>query len=425
MIKIGKPYITKDNEKATLNCFVKIDDKEDNIWFKVDLKFSDYLCHERADAYLIAVLDYAMRHGHDINVDAPVTESLLYNIETILLPALKENNPNIHIPHISAPTDNSQLPCAGAVATGISCGVDSLHTLAEQELYPFEGFKITHLTFNNVGSHGEGERAKRLFEQRITRSRRFSEEYGYTFVTGDSNLMDVIIQSHFKTHTYSSMFAVYCLQKLYSTYFYSSAGYKFNELDLDIENPHNCSGTYELLLLSVLSTPQLRIYSSGMGKSRFDKISEVIHYEPSYKYLNVCIMEDENCGHCEKCVRTMLGLDAARALDKYSLVFDTQYYKTHRKEYINKLYLFANDGDHPHDHIEMLPFFKKDITIRVRFNYFKYLIHKKAKIANRKTKDIVKTTLPFLTPVYAKFLSIATPPTETVDYQRIIKYLQQ
>ena len=61
--------------------------------------------------------------------------------------------------------------------------------------------------------------------------------------------------------------------------------------------------------------------------TRMTKLKKVVDYVPSYRYLNVCLKDGDNCGVCEKCVRTLLGLDALGKLDEYNQVFDTQYYK--------------------------------------------------------------------------------------------------
>lgn len=226
MIKIGKPQVKSDASTATLFTDITIDGDSKEVWFKVDKKYGAYLCYERGDAFVIAVLNYAMRNHHDIVSEAPLTEDLYYNIDKYLVDAIAQYNSNFYRPQITAEVASEPLPCAGAVGTGISCGVDSLHALACQTSMKFKKHNITHLTFNNVGSHGEGERAEKLYHARLERPRRFAEEYGFEFVASDSNLQNVVEQNHFKSHTYSSMFAVYCLQKLYSVYYYASSGYK-------------------------------------------------------------------------------------------------------------------------------------------------------------------------------------------------------
>ena len=370
MIRIEKPFIIQEEGKSVLNAYVTIGEKREKIWFKVDEIFGQYLCYERGDAYLIAVLNYAMRNGHDIVSDAPITEDLLYNIEMYLIDGLIEYNPSFHRTIISADVASESLPNAGAVGTGISCGIDSLHALANEQNKKYPKHCITHLTFNNVGSHGEGEQAHKLYEKRIQRPRQFAEEYGFVFVASDSNLMDVVKQSHFQTHTYSSMFAVYCLQKLYSVYYYASSGHKYHEFNL--VDRGGGSGEYELLSLPVFSTRQLIIYSEGANKSRMEKIKSIATYKPSYKYLNVCLMEGDNCGRCEKCVRTMMGLDAINVLDKYEAVFDVDYYRSHHKWYMRQM--LKRITEHKHDYFEIYSYFKKQMTLDLYFFKMVYYI---------------------------------------------------
>lgn len=369
MIKIGKPQVKSDASTATLFTDITIDGDSKEVWFKVDKKYGEYLCYERGDAFVIAVLNYAMRNHHDIVSEAPLTEDLYYNIDKYLVDAIAQYNNDFYRPQITAEVASEPLPCAGAVGTGISCGVDSLHALACQTSMKFKKHNITHLTFNNVGSHGEGERAEKLYHARLERPRRFAEEYGFEFVASDSNLQNVVEQNHFKSHTYSSMFAVYCLQKLYSVYYYASSGYKYHEFRL-YDIPGSSCGSYEMLSLPLLSTHNLRIYSEGEGMSRMTKLKSVVKYAPSYKYLNVCLDEGDNCGKCEKCVRTLLGLDALGALDKYSPVFDIAYYRKHKKWYLQQMLIQMAHGKH--DYFEMYPYFKNEITLGMRIKVLPY-----------------------------------------------------
>ena len=371
MIRIEQPQLVSNENESRLETYVSIDGDKKKIWFSVDKEYEPYLCWERSDAYVIAVLNYAMRNGHDIECDAPLTEDLYYNIDKYLIDAIKQYNPNFYRPIITAPISSDVLPCAGAVGTGISCGVDSLHALASQTGLKFNKHNITHLTFNNVGSHGEGEKAQKLFKERLELPKIFANEFGYKLVISNSNLMDVVEQNHFKSHTYSSMFPVYCLQKLYSIYYYASGGYKYSEFSLtDIVS--QCCGSYEMLSLPLLSTHNLRIYSEGEGMTRMTKLKKVVDYVPSYKYLNVCLKDGDNCGVCEKCVRTLLGIDALGKLDEYNQVFDTQYYKQNKEWYL--LQMLKQMASKKHDYFELYPYFKKDINLIIRLKALPYVL---------------------------------------------------
>lgn len=385
MLELGRPSVIYKEGSAILENTVTIDGKIQNLWFKVDAKYGEYLCHERNDAYLIACLNYAMRNHHDIVSLNPVTEDLLYNIETYLIPALIENNPDFYNVKITSETSNEILPSAGRVGTGISCGVDSLNALASHTGSKFPNHNITTLTFNNVGSHGVGEEAHKLYESRIHRPRQFADEYGFEFVASDSNLMDVIEQNHFKTHTYSSMFPVFCLQKLYSVYNYASSGYKYREFNLK-DLPQSSCGSYELLSLQVFSTPQIKILSEGMGFTRLAKLKNVVNYQPSYRYLNVCLKEGDNCGVCEKCVRTLLGIDALGALEKYRNVFDIDAYKSNRGWYLQQMIYRIKEKKH--DYFEMYPYFKNDISLMMKAKGSIYGIVQRIKNSIRKNKRL-------------------------------------
>lgn len=368
MIHIASPKVVYEENSAILYTDVIIDGKSDTIWFKVDRKYGEYLCYERSDAYVIAMLNYAMRNGHDIECEAPITEDLYYNIDNYLVDALVKHNKEFYRTIIQAKVASETLPSFGAVGTGISCGVDSLHAVAKQTNLIFKNHNITHLTFNNVGSHGEGKRASDLFAKRCERPVRFAKEYGFDIIVSDSNLMDIIKQVHFESHTYSSLFPVYCLQKLYSIYYYASAGFGYHEFRLD---ERDC-GAYELLSLPLFSTNRLRIYSEGEGFSRMDKLKDIVRYKPSYKYLNVCLSSEDNCGKCEKCIRTLLGIDALGALDKYKDVFDIEYYRKHKQWYIQQLVIQKSLGKH--DYIELATYFKNEITFVMHCRALPYKI---------------------------------------------------
>lgn len=371
MIKIEAPQLISNENEARLETYISIDDIRKKIWFSVDKEYEQYLCHERSDAYVIAVLNFAMRNGHDISCEAPLTEELYYNLDKYLIDAIKEYNPDFYRPIITAPISSDLLPCAGGVGTGISCGVDSLHALVSQTDLKFKRHNITHLTFNNVGSHGEGERAGELFRKRQELPRKFAKEYGFKLVMSDSNLMDVVEQNHFKSHTYSSMFPVFCLQKLYSVYYYASSGYRYHEFRLSDLSGSSC-GSYEMLSLPLFSTRNLRIYSDGEGMTRMKKISKIVHYAPSYKYLNVCLSDGKNCGKCEKCVRTLLGIDALGKLDNYSDVFDIEYYRNNKSWYLTQLLIHR--AQKKHDYFELYPYFKSEIKWWMHIKVLPYRI---------------------------------------------------
>lgn len=405
MIFIGQPHIISGNKSSRIETTIKIDDKEDILWFQVDKEYEQFLCDDRIDAYVIAILNYAMRNGHDITSECPISETLHYNISNYLIGALCQYNPNFHHTTILAPIISAPIKSHGAVGTGISRGVDSLHALASQNTDTYPKHRITHLLFNNVGSHGDGNKGRKLFNERADISRKFAKEYNLQIIVTDSNLMDVIQQNHFKSHTYSSIFPVYCLQKLFSIYYYASSGYKYHEFTLaDKENTG--PGSYEFISLPLFSTESLRIYSEGESKSRLDKIKTIAHYKPAHDYLEVCLTSSHNCNTCEKCVRTLLALDALGVLANFAKVFDTEYYIVHKKEYLIRLLYQVKHGSH--DYIELYPFFKNEITLAIRIKAAQISIKKRTQYLIGKIyayMDSHSLTLPLLN-IYRKLKTL-------------------
>lgn len=75
------------------------------------------------------------------------------------------------------------------------------------------------------------------------------------------------------------------------------------------------------------------------------------------KNLNVCVSDTGvNCGHCEKCRRTLLILDGLGALEKFSKVFDVDAYRCNKWKYLGwALYRkWVGHGDMTNDALEAL-----------------------------------------------------------------------
>lgn len=332
MIKIGVPYIEKGEEYSKLNCNVIIGEKENKIWLEVDKIYNDYLCTERCDAYVIGVLNYAMRNHMDITSEIPITGELLYNINRYLIPSLAKHDKSLYATKIIAPIADSVISNVGAVGTGFSGGVDSLHAILTNTNNEFKSLNVTYLLINNSGAFVDNKEMK---QHRYKVAEDFAQEMGLTLIKTESNFEDVVHQSHFYTHTYSSMFVVYCLQKLWKVYYYGSSGEDFSEFSV-VNSTKASSTAYELLSLNCFSNSKMRIYSEGGALTRFEKTNEIVDFPVAQKYLHTCLREKTNCSKCIKCMRTIITLDVLGKLNLFSDVYDIDYYKKHK----NKFYLY-------------------------------------------------------------------------------------
>ena len=361
MVKIGSIGIEHTGGLSRITADISVNGKVAPLWFEVDEKYAAYLCPERCDAYVLAVLHYAMRYGHDIECDVPMTDRLHEQLVGQFLPAFfKANAGHCHAVRIKCPVapevvhPESEKP---VVATGVSCGVDSLHVFAGHS-------EITHgCIWNGHGRNWDetDEKRNQTWLALVDMAKRFAQHMGIELVIGNSNFDHGCIPEMMwdGMTTNGNLFCVFALQKLWSKYYIASDCaadiFKFN-ISLSEDPAH-----YEFFLFPFVTLPRLQILMDGADCKRIEKIRDLVDFEPARKFLNTCwrLSDDHhNCSHeCPKCIRTMLGLWIHGALDGFSGVYDVDYFKSHKAEYLAEVYR----GCLHHNFFaeELLPYLKK------------------------------------------------------------------
>lgn len=341
----------------------------------ISKEFIQYAVTDRIDAFVIGLLMFAIKNGFDFASDLPITDELKYNLDYHLIPALCGPNPTFHRTHIKAPTISPIKRVAEIIATGISCGIDSLYTIQQHSATDLPDCRrINTLAFFNVGSSMKGgDLHTSLVDGRYKLAKRFAQEYNYTFLFVESNLHLIINKyvpySHIENHTYMALFCLNQILPCMKAYYYSS-GYPYSKFSLypNRQGVLACAH-YDLLLMFCASVGEIKFYSSGSDKSRLEKTRTLLDYEPAQKYLNVCVNEAKNDGICFKCIRTLLTIDALGGIDKFSKVFDIDSYKHNRFFYLKRLYIdakFKNDEYYK----EIIPYFKHELTFSMKLRFF-------------------------------------------------------
>jgi hypothetical protein len=217
---------------------------------------------------------------------------------------------------------------ASGVACGFSGGIDSFSVLADHHYGdPPQGFRLTHLLYNNVGAHGRtGNIAFRL---RYERLRPFADRIGLPFVAVDSNLMSLYDDLAFKLSYTLRNAAVSLLFQAGIGRAYHAAGTVLNSPLKP--GPIKDVAHFDSMILPMISTEVLDAMWTGGGYTRVEKTLQVARIEDSYGVLYVCVRKDRagNCSTCKKCVRTLLTLEIAGLLDRYADVFDVPAYRKH------------------------------------------------------------------------------------------------
>ena len=348
-INIKSITIEENIIKATL----LLDNIEEIITTTISEEYVNHVVTDRIDAYVWGLLHFAMKTGADIVSALPITDELYYNLTYHYIPTLVTAKEEFKPISIKSPLISCIESTCEVVATGISCGVDSLNTLA----------------FFNAGSSMKGGNTLRtpLVQGRLELAEKFAKEYGFKFLFIESNIHLLIHKyigyDHVAQNTLMMLFCTYHLQSIIGKYYYSS-GYYYLEFRFG-KDPEE----YALFNIFNASIGKIKYYSTGADVNRVDKTKALIDYEPAHKFLNVCVDSVENDSTCFKCVRTMLTLDGLKALDKFKDVFNVDYYYANRFNFLKELYIrakFKKDGFMQ----EIYPLFKDEFTLRFRIKIF-------------------------------------------------------
>ena len=229
-----------------------------------------------------------MERNENIVTEAPMSSRLWHGLSQFYIPMMTQAFPNLHpIKIIPASLTNEVKPARG-VATGFSGGIDSFAAVIQHfARETSEDHRITHFLFHNVGSHGEKDvnGARTLFHQRYERVRPFAQEIGIPTIPVDSNLAYVFPMDYVKTYSAVNPAVLLVLQKNFHRYYYAS-GYKYADCRVA---PVKDIAYLDPLAVHLLSTESLDCVSTGCQMSRVEKTKLVATYEPSFRYLSVCV----------------------------------------------------------------------------------------------------------------------------------------
>lgn len=334
-IKIETSYIKRTGRRSRLCADVQWNNRCRTLWFEVESEFEEYLCYERADGFLIALLPFAMINNLDIEVNGCVSEKLLYQLKSLLLPTLASNIPKFHLINIYSKTDNTVLKSQNSVGTGLTGGIDAFYTVLNHMTSPYNGYNLTHITFFNImnspmwKSYGE-DSSRDFFNARVEYIRPVVGTLGLKFVPVDTNF-DLMYRdlSLMETCTFRFFGMVLAIQKLFKNYYWSSS-YTVSQFKVTISDIEY----FDLLSLHCVSNENMVFYSTGSEVSRLEKTKFISDFEITYNYLNVCWLEIHNCTRCDKCMRTMMSLYSIGKLNHYSKVFDLEYFLQNKDKYI-------------------------------------------------------------------------------------------
>lgn len=290
---------------------------------------------ERADPFALIFLLLAIKNGENLIFKTPLSESLYFNIIHYVYPIFKILlGVNVEL-NIKAENVCSDLTSTNkGVITGFSSGVDSFTVFNDHYLnVETHGLKITHLLFNDVGSHGNNKNNP-VFTKRFNRIKEFSSETGLPLITVSSNVQEILNMDFQLTHTVRNASVAHLFNGVCSTFLYAST-YSYH--DVKIEKTYDMAYA-DPILLPLFSSDQLKCVSAGSQYSRTRKTEIVAQIPAATRYLDICIDTPAegslNCSVCSKCKRTLLTLEILGRLDQFEKVFDLDKYQKERSDFL-------------------------------------------------------------------------------------------
>lgn len=333
----------------------------DQLWFSVPNKYTEYLTGDRYDAFLVGMLYPAMMYGEDIEIRGCVSERLLFNINNYVMALLNAYSPQTKVIKINV-YDSTNNNLGGVdVGTGFSGGVDSFCTIYDH--YALEkkpSFRISKMLFLNVGSHGAYDSPNTInkFTSRYDYLQAFPEEEKLGFIPVDSNLHKFHVWGHRYTVTLTTISGVLSLQRIFRKYYISSA-ISYGEMPkfLSRSLKSTLSQYVDCYFIPLLSTESLEFIPDGQQYLRSEKIRRIANYNSANKFLNVCVNSAEdsfrNCSICSKCMRTINVLESFDLLEQFENIFDYDLYRRKRFGYMAKLRIDYNKSPFAKDNIDV------------------------------------------------------------------------
>lgn len=333
-VGIGNPMISTSYDRVVWSVPLFGDGLPETLWYSVPAEFGHMLT-DSIDPAVLALMVPAMLKGRPLVIRGPVTEEL-----ALQLPELQSLYSATGLGQVSPIQINETVSTfrgPKGLAAGFSGGVDSFAVLAEHHYAQnvSEDLRLTHLLFNNVGSHGLGDRARSLFRARFVQASRVVERLGIPFVDVDSNLdcLDYAGRTYQATHTTRNASIAHLLNRGLGGWLYASS-YPYARIGVDRES--NDMSHVDPIALPLMTTAGVKLCSSGTRYDRVEKTRMIADIEDSWLSLDVCVnsSDDTQCSDCWKCRRTMLTLDILGVLERFDRRFDLEHWRQIRDGYL-------------------------------------------------------------------------------------------
>ena len=278
--------------------------KGQRLWFRFPLEWMDKIS-DGGEPFLAALLPVAMSLGQSLVVDAAVSEQFLDGCRRIM-GLYHAWDPRLHRIRLEAPTIARHYDSSHLTGCFFTAGVDSFYSVLKNLKHEPESSKISHLIFirgyTNCPS-GNNHLFDRLYENMEACARAL----GCRLLVISSNLKLFIppAAAGWDWNAGSLLAApALCLTPQFRRIIIPS-GDTYWSLSPWGSHP---------LVDPMWSTESLEFIHDGCEAARSQKLERyIVQSDLALTHLRVCDYDQigvQNCGTCEKCLRTLIGLRA-------------------------------------------------------------------------------------------------------------------
>lgn len=322
--------------------------KEKTLYFELDKKYGHLFADDSYDAFVLVPLWLAMLHKQDLHICGNVSKKLFQNIKW-------------YVPKILCDFYNALSPVklivdgftdppkkrGKFVATGISCGVDSLATIHDHFINETDpDYKINALFYFNCAANGEFDDPnwQELILKRAEVCKLAAKDLGLSCYFLNTNLHAFRKAKDWTKFLYLAIYScVFSVSRAVSRYYVPNA-LNYEQIK-NFSRRDDMSAFCDLYLVPLIQNERTELIIDGGQYRRVDKIKNIADWDVAQKYLNVCNNYTDNasnCGLCDKCLMTMFPLEVMGKLDAFAKVFDLAKYREVAKDY--KAHCIAKNG---------------------------------------------------------------------------------
>lgn len=287
------------SDKQTLTAEIKLGDDQ----YTMKVHSNNLTLAPSFEGWLSIGLLPAMKTGATMRVDGPVSPRFLEG-QSHNQRLFRSWKPGYHPVAIEgAQLQPPHHPHARRVGTFFSTGADSSYTFLKHQaeitdLIYLAGFDITRGDYSH-------------YSNTAAAAQRVARHYGVNLVIVETNLREFIDRYAFWGMAHGA--AMSGIGHMLSSHFQ----HIYVAASLDLERQIHW-GTHPELDNN-WSSETLEFIHDGVEARRIDKINRLASEPVILQNLRVCVYppgRNLNCGRCEKCVRTMIALQAVGALDR-------------------------------------------------------------------------------------------------------------